>query len=109
MQKSKIKRIIGTEERPRLSVYRSLKHIYAQIIDDYAGKTLASVSTLEKEVKKKIKRGSNLAAAKVIGEVISQKALKQGIKKVVFDRGGRLYHGRVKTVAEAARAGGLEF
>ena len=95
----------GTAERPRLNVFRSLNHIYAQVVDDQKGETLASVSTLGL----KLKTGGNVAAAKEIGKAIAEKAKEKGIKKVVFDRGGFLYHGRIKALADAAREGGLEF
>lgn len=95
--------------RPRLSVHRSLKHLYAQIVDDNDGKTLAFASSLSKEVKGKAKSGKNLTSAKAVGELIAQKAIKAGVKKVAFDRGGLIYHGRVKALADAARAAGLEF
>ena len=95
----------GTAERPRLNVYRSLNHIYTQLIDDAAGTTLASASTLQA----KLKTGGNVAAAKELGKLIAEKAQEKGIKKVVFDRGGYLYHGRVKALADAAREAGLEF
>jgi len=98
-------KLSGTGERPRLNVYRSLNHIYAQLIDDQKGETLAAASTLEA----KSKNGGNIAAAKEIGKAVAEKAVKLGIKKVVFDRGGFLYHGRVKALADAARAAGLEF
>lgn len=103
------RRMEGTAERPRLSVYRSLANIYAQVIDDLAGHTLVSVSTQSKDVREAVKYGGNVAAAKVIGKRIAEEALKKGIKKVVFDRGGYLYHGRIKALAEAARAAGLSF
>lgn len=93
-------------QRPRLSVFRSLKGITVQVIDDVAGKTLAAASTAEKELKM---YGGNVAAARVIGKLIAERAISKGIKKVVFDRGGKLYHGRVKALADAAREGGLEF
>jgi large subunit ribosomal protein L18 len=93
----------GTAERPRLNVYRSLNHIYAQVIDDQTGTTLASASSL------KLKTGGNVAAAKEIGKTIAERASEKGIKKVVFDRGGFLYHGRIKALADAAREAGLEF
>ncbi|MGB9668188.1 MAG: 50S ribosomal protein L18 [Thermosulfidibacteraceae bacterium] len=102
------KKIFGTPERPRLVVYRSLKHIYAQIIDDTIGHTLVSASSLDKEFPKD-KRGSNKEGARIVGEMIAKRALEKGIKKVVFDRGGYKYHGRVKELAEAARKVGLEF
>jgi len=95
--------------RLRLSVYRSGKHIYAQIIDDKAGKTLVAASTVEKDLRGKLKTGADKAAAKTIGQLIAERAVKAGIKDVVFDRGGCLYHGRVKELAEAARAAGLSF
>ena len=103
------KNLAGTKERPRLCVHRSLNNIYAQIIDDTSRKVLLGVSTLSKDIRKKVKSGGNLEAATVLGETIAALAQKKGIKKVAFDRGGYLYHGRVKAVAEAARKGGLEF
>jgi len=103
------KKIKGTAERPRLNVFRSLKHIYAQIIDDSQGVTLVAASTLDEALKGKIEYGGNKEAAAEVGKLIAQKALDKGIKKVVFDRGGYLYHGRVKELAEAAREAGLEF
>ncbi len=96
-------------DRPRLSIYRSTAHIYAQIIDDAAGQTLVAASTLEKEVKESIKNGGNCDAAAAVGKLIAKKALEKEISQVVFDRGGFLYHGRVKVLAEAAREGGLKF
>ncbi len=98
-------KLSGTTERPRLNVYRSLNHIYAQVIDDQKGETLASASTLQL----KLKTGGNVAAAKEIGKAVAEKAVAQGIKRVVFDRGGYLYHGRIKALADAAREAGLEF
>ena len=104
------KKVSGTSERPRLSVFRSLHHIYAQIIDDTKGSTLVAASTVEPELRKKLKtNGGNIAAAKEVGTAIAQKAIEKGITKVVFDRGGQIYHGRVKALATAAREGGLEF
>ena len=105
------KKVVGTTERPRLSVYRSLSHMYAQIIDDFKGSTIAAASSLDKELKGKDKKSGkgNISAAKQVGELIAKKALKKGIKRVVFDRGGYLYHGRVKALADAARENGLEF
>ena len=100
-------KIMGTAQVPRLCVFRSNKGIYAQIIDDEAKTTLCSASTLDKSLK--IKNGSNIEAAKVVGEAIAKKASKAKITKVVFDRGGYLYHGRVKALADAARENGLEF
>ena len=95
----------GTTQRPRLNVYRSLNHIYVQVIDDQKGETLVSASTIEA----KSKTGGNVAAAKEIGKAVAEKAVAKGIKQVVFDRGGYLYHGRVKALADAAREAGLEF
>jgi large subunit ribosomal protein L18 len=98
-------KMAGTAARPRLNVYRSLNHIYTQLIDDAAGVTLASASTLQA----KLATGGNVAAAKELGKLIAEKAQEKGIKKVVFDRGGYLYHGRIKALAEAAREAGLDF
>ena len=98
-------KLSGTAERPRLNVYRSLNHIYVQVVDDQKGETLVSASSLEL----KLKSGGNVAAAKEIGKAVAEKAVAKGIKKVVFDRGGFLYHGRVKALADAAREAGLEF
>lgn len=103
------KKVSGTTERPRLSVFRSLNHIYAQIIDDTTGTTLVSASTLDPALKGKIKFGGNKEAAKEVGKLIATKASEKGIKRVVFDRGGYIYHGRVKELADAAREAGLEF
>jgi len=100
-------RVRGSEERPRLAVFRSLKHIYAQVIDDRRGHTVAAASSGEK--KTVTASGGNLAGAKAVGKLIAERAKAQGIKKVVFDRGGYLYHGRIKALADAAREGGLEF
>ena len=99
------RRVQGSSERPRLAVFRSLKHIYAQVIDDSKGHTLASASSAEKDGSS----GGNVAGAKSIGKLVAERARDKGIKAVVFDRGGYLYHGRVKALAEAAREGGLEF
>ena len=99
----------GTPERPRLCVYRSLEHIYAQVIDDRTGKTLVSASSVDGETKKNLKGGGNIAAAKVIGKTIAERAKSAGVSKVVFDRGGYKYHGRVKALADAAREAGLQF
>ena len=101
------KKLHGTEERPRLNVFRSLQHIYAQIINDEEGVTLVSASTLDKELA--VERGGNIDAAKKVGEAVAKRALDKGIKQVVFDRGGYIYHGRVAAVAAAARDAGLEF
>ena len=100
------RKISGTAERPRLSVFRSNTGIYVQIIDDVAAKTLVSASTLDKEVKTK---ASNIESAKEVGELVAKRAIKAGIKNVVFDRGGYIYHGKIKALAEAAREAGLEF
>jgi large subunit ribosomal protein L18 len=102
-------KVSGTTERPRLCVYRSLGHIYAQVIDDRTGKTLVSASSLDKETKKNLKGGGNVAAAKVIGKAVAERAKAAGVSKVVFDRGGYKYHGRVKALADAAREAGLQF
>ncbi|WP_041076694.1 50S ribosomal protein L18 [Thermotoga caldifontis] len=103
------KKIKGTPERPRLAVFRSEKHIYAQIIDDTKGHTLVAASTLDKELRGKLVKTYNVEAAKEVGRLIAQRALSLGIKKVVFDRGGFKYHGRIKALADAAREAGLEF
>lgn len=103
------KRLQGTGEKPRLSVYKSLNHIYAQLIDDTAGKTLLSASTLEKEIRTALKHGGNLEAAKKVGAILAQKALGKKITTVVFDRAGYRYHGCVKALADAAREQGLKF
>lgn len=102
-------RIKGTPERPRLSVFRSLKHIYAQVILDTEGRTLAHASTLSPELHGAVKNTGNVEAARKVGELIAKKCLEKGIIKVVFDRDGYKYHGRVKALAEGARAGGLQF
>jgi large subunit ribosomal protein L18 len=103
------KRIFGTEERPRLSVFRSAKHIYAQLVIDATGSTIVAASTLSPEIKGEIADAEKSAAAKKVGELIGRKALEKNIRKVVFDRNGFLYHGRVKALAEGARESGLEF
>ncbi|HBT46539.1 MAG TPA: 50S ribosomal protein L18 [Peptococcaceae bacterium] len=103
------KKIFGTPERPRLSVYRSLRHIYAQIIDDVEGRTLVAASTLDPSLRTSLSSTGNKEAAYKVGELLARKALERGIKKVVFDRGGNIYHGRIAALAEGARAGGLEF
>ncbi len=107
------KKVFGTPERPRLSVYRSLKHIYAQIIDDTRGHTLVAASSLSPEIRERWeelkKEGGKTAVARAVGELLGKKAVEAGIKKVVFDRGGFKYHGRVKALAEGARSAGLEF
>ncbi len=103
----RIKRAAG--ERARLSVFRSSKHIYAQVIDDVKGETLAAASSIEKDMRGQLKTGANIEAAKAVGKLVAERAGAKGIKDVVFDRGGYLYHGRVKALAEAAREGGLKF
>ena len=106
------KRVEGTEARPRLTVFRSVAHIYVQVVDDMTGQTVASASTVEPAVKgtmDKQARGGNVAGAKAIGKAIAERLLEKGVKRVVFDRNGFLYHGRVKAVADAAREAGLEF
>jgi len=106
------KKIAGTEARPRLNIYRSVNHIYAQVIDDAKGATLVAATSVEKGkgVKgEKRPTGGNVASAKEVGQLIAERAKEKGIKKVVFDRGGYLYHGRIKALADAARAAGLEF
>jgi large subunit ribosomal protein L18 len=103
----RIKRSAAT--RLRLSVFRSSKHIYAQVIDDLKGETLAAASSLEKEIRTSLKTGADVAAAKAVGKRVAERAMAKGIKDVVFDRGGYLYHGRVKALADAARDGGLKF
>jgi large subunit ribosomal protein L18 len=106
------KRIMGTPERPRLSVFRSVTHIYAQVIDDLSGKTLASASSLEPTVKGAFTKGvagGNIKGAEAVGQAIAERSIGKGIKRVVFDRSGFLYHGRIRAVADAARKGGLEF
>ena len=102
-------RVQGTSDRPRLNVFRSLRHIYAQIIDDGSGHTLVSASTLDKEVRGQCSDVEKTEAAQVVGQVLAVRALAHGVSRVVFDRGGFKYHGRVKALAEAARKGGLDF
>jgi large subunit ribosomal protein L18 len=103
------KKMRGTVDRPRINVFRSLKHIYAQIIDDEKGCTLVSASTLDPEIKEKLKSTRDIEAAKIIGSLLAKRALSKNIKKVVFDRSGYLYHGRIKALADSARNEGLEF
>ena len=106
------KRVSGSQERPRLTVFRSIVHMYVQVVDDMTGQTIASASTLEPTVKgglAKAAKGGNIEGAKAIGKTIAERLLEKGVKRVVFDRNGFLYHGRVKAVAEAAREAGLEF
>ena len=102
-------RLSGTPEKPRLSVFRSNNHMYAQVIDDVAGNTIVSASTVQADVKKDLTKTNNVEAAQKLGEIIAKKALDNGIKTVVFDRGGYIYQGKVKALAEAAREAGLEF
>ena len=102
-------RISGTDERPRLAVFRSVKHIYAQVIDDDRGITLASASSIEKSTRETLKTGASVDAAKAVGKLIAERAKEKGVTAVVFDRGAYLYHGRVKALADAAREGGLKF
>lgn len=103
------KHLMGTQERPRLNVFRSSKHIYAQVIDDEHGHTLVAASSLEKIVKEQPKFENKIAAADFVGKLIGERAIKKGLKKVVFDRGGFLFHGRVKAVSNGAREAGLDF
>ena len=102
-------RFSGTAERPRLAVFRSNSHVYAQVIDDVAGKTIVSASTLEKDIKAELKNTDDIEAATKVGDIVAKRALEKGIKAVVFDRGGYIYHGKVKALADAAREAGLEF
>ena len=102
-------RVSGRAQAPRLNVFRSLKHIYAQIVDDSRGDTLIAASTRDKEVRKTLKTGGNIAAAKVVGQVLAKRATAAGISRVVFDRGGYAYHGRIKALADGAREAGLKF
>jgi len=107
---ARVRRTVGgTPERPRLAVYKSARHIYAQVIDDEAGHTLAQASSVDGDLKKKVSGKAPKEAARLIGEMVAERAKKQGIEKVVFDRGGYLYHGRVKELAEGARDKGLSF
>lgn len=103
------KRVSGTSERPRLAVFRSVRHMYAQLIDDTASVTMAAASTLDAEARTMVKTGGNIDAAAVVGKLIGQRAAAKGIETVVFDRGGFLYHGRIKALADAAREAGLKF
>jgi large subunit ribosomal protein L18 len=103
------RRVTGTTERPRLAVFRSLNHIYAQVIDDTEGKTLAAASSLDPSIRGEKKSGGNIDGAKEVGRLLAERATGNGVKKVVFDRGGFKYHGRVAGLADAAREGGLEF
>jgi large subunit ribosomal protein L18 len=102
-------RLCGRAQMPRVNVFRSAKHIYAQVVDDTRGQTLVAASSRDREVRKTLKSGGNVAAARVVGRVLAQRALAAGISRVVFDRGGYAYHGRVKALADAAREAGLKF
>lgn len=102
-------RVYGTPDRPRLNVFRSNAHLYAQVIDDTTGRTLVSASTLDGEIKGKVKSGMNLAAAVAVGRLVAERALKANLKAVVFDRGGYRFHGRIRALAEASREKGLKF
>ena len=103
------RKVFGTQDRPRLNIFRSLEHIYVQVIDDWAGHTLVSASTIDSDVRSQIDDLSKIEQAEVVGRVVAERALDQGIEKVVLDRGGYKYHGRVKALAEAAREKGLKF
>ena len=103
------KRVVGSVDRPRLNVFRSLRHIYAQVIDDEAGNTLVSASTLDADLRDRVEGLSKGEQARLVGELVARRALEKGIREVVFDRGGYSYHGRVRSVAEAARSGGVIF
>ena len=102
-------RILRQGQRPRLVIFRSAKHVYAQVIEDSIGRTLVSASSLDREIREKMKRGNNIPAASIIGRTMAERCLSKGIHQVVFDRGGYAYHGRVKALAAAAREGGLKF
>jgi large subunit ribosomal protein L18 len=110
-RKARVRRSIkaAAGSRPRLSVFRSSKHIYAQVIDDAAGATVASASTMEKDLRGSLKTGADIGAAKAVGKLVAERAAAKGVKEVVFDRGSYIYHGRVKALADAAREGGLSF
>lgn len=101
--------VIGVSEKPRLNVFRSIAHIYAQVVDDSTHQTIVSASTVDKELKGKVKSGGNIEAAKLVGELVGKRAIEKGIEKVVFDRGGYQYHGRVAALADGAREAGLKF
>lgn len=103
------KKVFGSQEKPRLCVFRSTRHMYAQVIDDTAGHTLASASSMEKDAKEHLEKGNKAAIAKHIGKIVAERSMEKGIKKVVFDRNGFLYHGRVKAVSDGAREAGLKF
>jgi len=103
------KKVDGTSERPRLNVFRSVEHIYAQVIDDVAGHTLASASTIDAELRKQVEGKTKTEAAKLVGQIVADRAKKAGVTQVVFDRGGYKYHGRIKALADGARENGLDF
>ena len=103
------KKLIGTENRPRLCVFRSAKHIYAQLVDDSVGRTLVAASSMEKDVRQAPETTNKIAVANTVGKIVGQRALEKGVKQVVFDRNGFLYHGRIKAVSEGAREAGLKF
>jgi large subunit ribosomal protein L18 len=103
------KRIVGTSERPRLCVHRTTRHIRAQVIDDLSGRTIVAASSLDEAVRTVIKGGGNIAASKVVGKIVAERARAKGVEKVVFDRGGYQYHGRVQALADSAREAGLQF
>ena len=103
------KNITGTSERPRLVVFRSDKHMYAQVIDDLTGHTLAAASTVEKDIKSNLEKTNNVAAATLVGETVAKRAVEKGVKEVIFDRGGYIYQGKVKALADSAREAGLKF
>ena len=103
------KRMVGTAQRPRLNVFRSLCNIYAQVVDDQTSRTLVAASTLDGEMKSKVKTGGNIEAARLVGELVGKRAVEKGIETVIFDRGGYKYHGRVAALADGARAAGLKF
>ena len=103
------KNLFGTDQRPRLSVFRSSRHIYAQIIDDICGHTLAAASSMEKDVKENTELNNKISVANFVGKILADRAIERGVKKVVFDRNGFLYHGRIKAVSDGARKAGLEF
>jgi large subunit ribosomal protein L18 len=110
IRRLRIRRVVrGTAERPRLAVFRSLNHVYAQLIDDAAGRTLVAADSRSPEFRQRLATGANVAAAKIVGELVAHKARDRGITQAVFDRGGYQYHGRVKALAEAARVSGLKF
>src|SRR5581483_5888430 len=110
-RQQRVRRVLAGSRsgRSRLSIFRSSKHIYAQVIDDAKGETVASASSLEKDMRGSLKSGANIAAAKAVGKLVAERAAAKGVKDVVFDRGGYLYHGRIKALADAAREGGLNF